>query len=142
MAGSLGVRASTRLSTDGLLIRTWAAIHLKRELDQWVWKDGQPHVTLKQVWTYLATYPYFSRLRDEEVFKEVVRNGVRTKDYFGYADGFDGDRYLGLVFGEPPRNIVMDDSSVLVQTEVAAQQIAAETGIQPEPGMEPEPARS
>ena len=35
----------------------------------------------------------------------------------------------------------MDDSSVLVQPDVAAQQIAAETGIQPEPDTGPEPAR-
>lgn len=129
--GSLGVRASTRLSTDGLLIRTWSAIHLKIELDKWIWKDGQSHVTLKQVWTYLATYPYFSRLRDEEVLKEVVRNGVRTKDYFGYADGLDGDRYLGLVFGEPPRNILLDDSRVLVRPEVAEKQIADEAIKEP-----------
>lgn len=139
--GPLGVRASTRLATDGLLIRTWAPIHLKRELDQWIWKDGQTHVTLKQVWAYLATYPYFSRLRDEEVFKEVVRNGVRTKDYFGYADGLDGSRYLGLVFGEPPRNIVIDDSSLLVRPEISDRQIAEETEIASKPGDGPVPTK-
>jgi len=58
-----------------------------------------------------------------------------------HATRLDGDRYLGLVFGEPPRNIVMDDSSVLIKPDVAVQQIAAETGIQPEPGTGPEPAR-
>lgn len=34
--GSLRVRASTRLSTDGLLIRAWNPFELKGELDRWV----------------------------------------------------------------------------------------------------------
>ena len=51
---------------------------------------------------------------------------MRTRDYFGYADGSDEKRYLGLVFGDPPRNIVIDDSSMLVRPEVAEKQIADE----------------
>ena len=49
---------------------------------------------------------------------------MRTRDYFGYADGSDEKRYLGLVFGDPPRNIAIDDSSMLVWPEVAEKQIA------------------
>ncbi len=121
--GNPARKAGTRLISDGLLITTWAPIHLKRELDAWVWKDGSPHAGLKQVWNYLATYPYFSRLRDVEVLKETVKAGVRSRDYFGYADCVgDNGRYLGLVFAEPPRVVVVDDSSVLVRPEVAAAQ--------------------
>ena len=137
--GSIGVKVSSRLATDGLLIGTWNPYELKEELNKWMWKDDQSHITLKQAWTYLSTYPYFSRLRDEDVFKEVVRTGVRTKDYFGYADGIDGDRYLGLIFGEPPRNIVIDDSSVLIRPEVAAKQIAEETEAITDPGVKSDP---
>ena len=49
-------------------------------------------------------------------------------------------RYLGLVFGEPPRNVLMDDSSVLVRPEVAAKQLAQETGPQAEPDKNGGPA--
>ena len=42
----------------------------------------------------------------------------------GYADGLDGDRYFGLVLGEPPRNVIIDNSSVLVRPEAAEKQIA------------------
>jgi hypothetical protein len=138
--GSLGVKVSSRLATDGLLIGTWNPYELKEELNKWMWKDDQSHITLKQAWTYLSTYPYFSRLRDEDVFKEVVRTGVRAKDYFGYADGMDGERYLGLVFGESPGNIVIDDSSVLVKPEVAAKQIADEAEVKPAPGGPSKPS--
>ena len=111
--GSLADRASHKLIADGLLIKNWSPLLLKKELDEWIWKDGRPHVGLRQVRDYLATYPYFSRLRDESVLIEVVRNGVRTTEYFGYADGFEDDRYVGLVFGEQPRGITIDEVSVL-----------------------------
>ena len=51
-----------------------------------------------------------------------MKAGVRSRDYFGYADGVNGDRYPGLVFGESPSVVVVDDSSVLVRAEVAAAQ--------------------
>jgi hypothetical protein len=134
--GSLAQRASNKVVTDGLLITTWSPLLLKRELDEWIWKDGKPHIGLKQVWSYLTTYMYFSRLRDVNVLIDTVKNGVRTRDYFGYADGIEGERYLGLVFGEPARSVAVDDISVLVQPEIAAKQIAAET---PEPPTPPDP---
>lgn len=136
--GSLAQRASNKVVTDGLLITTWSPLLLKRELDEWMWKDGKPHIGLKQVWSYLTTYMYFSRLRDVNVLIEAVKNGVRTRDYFGYADGMEGERYLGLVFGEPARFVVVDDISVLVRPETAAKQVAAETPA-PLPPAEPGP---
>jgi hypothetical protein len=116
-----------RLESDGELIRQWAPIHLKAELDKWIWKDEQPHVSLKAVWGYMATYLYFPRLTESKVLLEAVKAGLRTKDYFGYADGVEGERYLGLVFGEAPQMVVMDDTSVLVHREVAAKQKEQET---------------
>lgn len=144
--GSLAQRASQKLVADGLLIPQWSPLLLKRELDEWIWKDGKPHVGLKQVWSYLATYLYFSRLRDVDVLRDAVKNGVRTRDYFGYADGVEGERYLGLVFGEPGRSIDVNDVSVLVRPEVAGAQVPerepeAPPTPEPEgPGPEPEPA--
>ena len=125
--GSLPQRVVNRLESDGELIRQWAPIHLKAELDKWIWKDGQPHVSLKQVWAYMAIYLYFPRLTESKVLVEAVKAGLRTKDYFGYADGVEGERYLGLVFGEAPQMVVMDDTSVLVRREVAAKQKEQET---------------
>ena len=134
--GSLPERVVNRLESDGELIRQWAPIHLKAELDKWIWKDGQPHASLKQVWTYMATYLYFPRLTESKVLVDAVKAGLRTKDYFGYADGVEGERYLGLVFGEAPQMVVMDETSVLVSREVAAKQKEQEA---PEPPKPPGP---
>ena len=150
--GSLVQRASYRMVTDGLLIKAWSPIHLKRELDRWVWQDGRDHVSLKQVWGYLTTYLYFSRLRSVDVLIDAVKTGVRSRDYFGYADGLEGDRYLGLVFGEPARLVVVDEASVLVRPAVAAQQVETKAPrataggtaavVSPAPGgEEPEPPK-
>ena len=132
--GSLPQRVVNRLESDGELIRQWAPIHLKAELDKWIWKDGQPHVSLKQVWTYMATYLYFPRLTESKVLVDAVKAGLRTKDYFGYADGVEGERYLGLVFGEGSQMVVTDDTSVLVRREVAAKQKEQETPEVPTEG--------
>jgi hypothetical protein len=120
--GALVPRASQKLVAEGLLVTEWSPLLLKRELDEWVWKDGQPHVTLKQVWNYLTTYLYFTRLKDVEVFKDAVRKGVRTREYFGYADGVEGDRYAGLVFGDLPPAVHVNEVSVLVRPEIAEAQ--------------------
>ena len=50
----------------------------------------------------------------------LVRNGVRTKDYFGYADGIDGDRYLGLVFGERARHLFGNTSALDIPHRLAS----------------------
>jgi hypothetical protein len=125
--GSVAVRASTKLATDGLLItKTWSPLLLRRELDQWIWVDGSPHVSLKRVWEYLATYPYFTRLRDTNVLVAAVESGVQSREYFGYADGVEGNKYHGLVFGARAPIIAIDEASVLVRPDVAEQAVPPE----------------
>lgn len=142
--GSVAKRAGHKLVMDGLLVHeTWSPLLLTRELDQWIWKDGEPHVSLKRVWDYLATYPYFTRLRDVSVLKKAVEAGVRSGEYFAYADGVDGTQYRGLVFGEHP-TVLFDDASVLVRAEVAAPLVAKPDEVAPTSTGTPvlDPARS
>lgn len=47
-------KAGIFTSSQELLITTWSPIHLRRELDQYLWKDGQPHISVKQLWEYLG----------------------------------------------------------------------------------------
>jgi len=127
--GGLVQRASYRLQSQELLITSWSPIHLRRELDQYLWKDGQPHIRVKQLWEYLATYPYLPRLRDKEVLLATIKAGVATRDFFGYAtgvkevEGSEVPEYLGLTFGSIPPGVYYDESSVLVRPEIAAKSI-------------------
>jgi len=127
--GGLVQRASYRLQSQELLITSWSPIHLRRELDQYLWKDGQPHIGVKQLWEYLATYPYLPRLRDKEVLLATIKAGVATRDFFGYATGVKHSvgakllEYIGLTFGGIPPGVYYDESSVVVRPEVAEKSI-------------------
>jgi predicted AAA+ superfamily ATPase len=121
-------RASRRLVRDEELITHWSPATLRIELDRWLWKD-QPHLSVKQLWEYLASYLYLPRLRNEQVLVEAIRNGVGSltwNDYFAYASDLREDGYyVGLTAGSLPA-ITMDSSSLLVKPEVAYQQREAE----------------
>lgn len=127
--GGLVQRASYRLQSQELLITNWSPIHLRRELDHYLWKDGQPHITVKQLWEYLATYLYLPRLRDKDVLLATIRAGVYTRDFFGYAtgvkvaEGAEVAEYMGLTFGSPPPGVYYDESSVVVRPEIASRQL-------------------
>lgn len=121
---SLVERASRRLVRDEELITQWSPATLRIELDRWLWKD-QPHISIKQLWEYLASYLYLPRLRNEQVLIDAIRNGVGSltwEDYFAYSSAVHEDgHYVGLVVGSLP-NITLDSSSVIVKPEVAKNQ--------------------
>jgi len=127
--GGLVQRVSYRLQSQELLITSWSPIHLRRELDKYLWKEGQPHIGVKQLWEYLATYPYLPRLRDNEVLLATIKAGVATRDFFGYATGVRESKdaevpeYAGLTFGGIPPGVYYDETSVLIRPEIAAKSI-------------------
>lgn len=139
-------KASKKVLADGIVLERWSPLLLKKELDDWLWKD-QPHLGLKKLWEYYTQYCYLSRLVDADVLLDVIRDGLRSKDFFGYAAGVDeSGRYLGLVFGQAGARITLDGSSVLVKPEVAQRQLdedakreaeKAGAGDEPKGGTEP-----
>ena len=132
-------RAAKQMEGDGALITQWAPLHLKKLLDDLLWQEND-HVSLRKVWEDLAKYLYMHRLRDEQVLLETVRQGARSRDFFGYAQGVEDDgKYLGLVFGDLPPSVVADGSSVLVRPEVAARQLPTAEPEKPEVVEPPDP---
>lgn len=117
-------RASRRMVRDEELIVQWSPATLRIELDRWLWKDQQ-HLSVKQLWEYLASYLYLPRLRNEQVLIDAIRNGAGSLtwgDYFAYASAVREDGYyVGLVAGSLP-SITLDSSSVLVKPEAALKQ--------------------
>ena len=123
-------KAVKQVQNDEQLITKWSPALLRMQLDRWFYK-AEPHVSFKQVWESLATYLYLPRLRNSEVLLETIREGVRTQEWFGYANSVDEDgRYVGLQFGPKSGyasgSIYLDDQSVLVKPDVAAEQLEAD----------------
>lgn len=112
------------------LVAKWSPALLKMEvLDKWLWKD-EPHVSVKRVWECLTTYLYMPRLRDEDVLLAAIRDGLQSRDYFGYATSVSADgRYQGLRFGDVSGSVYLDDQSVLVKPEVAAKQLEEDAAV-------------
>jgi len=115
-------KCAERLTSDDNLIRAWGPVLLKMELDKWLWKEREA-IEIKQLWEYLASYCYLSRLRDVQVLLDTIRKGVMAEDGFALAEMFDGSRYTNLklrqeIEGEVPMY------GLVVKKEVAEKQIA------------------
>ncbi len=136
---SLVMRASKKLKNEQQLITEWSPALLRMELDRWLWKEAD-HISVRQLWEYLAQYLYLSRLRNEEVLTAAVRSGAGSLtwgDYFAYASGVKSDgSYMGLVAGSIP-SVSLDGASVLVKPEAAKKQREEEAKKQEIPPVYP-----
>ncbi len=120
--GSFISKASKKVINEELLIIRWSPALLINELNKNIWK-GKNHVDMKELWQYFSSYPYLPRLRDSSVLINCIREGLRSKDFFGYASSIDkSGKYLGLEFGNPGALVAIDSLSVLVKKEVAEKQ--------------------
>ena len=135
-------KAVQKVQSDEQLIPQWSPALLRMELDRWLWKE-ESHISLKRVWECFATYLYLPRLCNSDVLLDTVREGLRTQEYFGYADSVDADgRYTGLQFGSASRSIFLDDQSVLVKPDVAKKQLEADAPPKPRTEIEDPPGPS
>jgi len=122
-------RASKKLVSDEQLIIGWSPARLKMELDRFLWRDA-PHLSVRRLWEYICTYLYLPRLANEDVLLNAISDGLRSQDYFGYADRVEEDgKYLGLIFGKGRSTINNDGQSVLVRPEAAKKQMEVEKPI-------------
>jgi predicted AAA+ superfamily ATPase len=111
-------RASRKLVSEGKLIIKWAPALLKRELDQYMWKE-QLHLPTKQIWNYLTQYLYLPRIRDEQVLRKTIEDGVVAR-FFGYAQSVDvKGKYEGFDFGALGVPIHLNSSSLLIKPDIA-----------------------
>ena len=94
------------------------------------------HVRVAQLWVDFAQYLYLPRLRDVEVLRGAIADGVSLitweQDGFGYAQGSDeaARRYRGLVAGGHA-SVLVDAESVLVRPEVAREHVGEEEKPKP-----------
>ena len=92
-------RAANKMRQNEQIITRWAPALLKMELDGVLW-SASDHIAIKTLWDYLCTYCYLPRLADMNVLIDAIRNGLTSTEYFAYAAGYDGTRYLDLRVGQ------------------------------------------
>lgn len=107
------------LKDNELLITEWAPIHLNRLLQQWFWKDDAKETGALDVWQKTCQYLYLPRLKDDTVYRSTLAAGVASKDFFGVAQGKEGEKYIGFVY-DRATTPMLDDSLLLIEPAVAA----------------------
>ncbi len=106
------------LKDNELLITRWAPIHLTKMLRDWFWDDGKPSVSAVNAWQQCCQQLYLPRLLDDHVFQETLTAGADSRDFFGFAQGKEGDRYLGFTFDRMTTPF-LDDSLLLIEPSEA-----------------------
>jgi len=117
------------LRENELLISEWAPIHLAKVLRDWFWKDDVKDVPALTVWQQTCQQLYLPRLKDDGVFQRTLAAGAQSQDFFGFAQGKDGDRYLGFSYGKGTSPI-LDASLLLIEPDTAAAYLQALHGAE------------
>ena len=109
-----------RLREEEWITSEWSPIHLKNLLAQWYFKEGVPDVNSLKVYQDTCHYLYLPRLINDQVYRNAIGQGLDSEDFFGFASGKDGDRYLGFCFGSGGIP-TLDDACVLIDKDTAAE---------------------
>ena len=107
------------LKENELLITEWAPIHLATVLKNWFWKDNTKDTNALNVWQQSCQQLYLPRLKDDTVFQRTMAAGAASRDFFGFAQGKENDRYVGFTFAQP-MSPIMDASLLLIESSAAA----------------------
>ena len=107
-----------KLREEEWLIYEWSPIHLRKVLSDWYLKEGIEDVGASKVWQDSCHYLYLPRLVNDSVFRNAINRGLESEDFFAFASGKEGDRYLGFNFGRGSV-INLDESSLLIDREAA-----------------------
>lgn len=125
-----------KLREEEWLIYEWSPIHLRNVLNQWYLKDGAKDIGALKVWQDTCHYLYLPRLVNDTVFRNAISQGIESEDYFAFASGKEGDRYLGFTFGRSSLTN-LDESSLLIDREAA---VAYRDSTQQSHQTRPEPS--
>ena len=107
-----------RLREEEWIISEWSPIHLKSLLAQWYFKEDVKDVNGLKVYQDTCHYLYLPRLINDQVYRNAIGRGLESEDFFGFASGKDGDRYLGFCFGKGGIP-TLDGACVLIDKDTA-----------------------
>ena len=90
-----------KVSTDGTVFGEIGPANLMQSLEP-IWPEDRPHLDIKEVRDWFASYVYLPRLRDKATLDVALQRLVENlADPFAYAAGFDDETgaYEGVMDG-------------------------------------------
>ncbi len=118
-----------------LVIITWSPIHLRTRLQELYWKPERPAIEAMVFWEDTMQYLYLPRLKNRDVFAQVIATGADSRDFFGTAYGQHDGKFDGFKLGDA--NVQLDDTLLLIEPEAAKQYEAENQTL--DPVIDPDP---
>jgi uncharacterized protein len=115
----LGKEIDRVLAENELVISAWAPTHLHNLLKAWFWKDSAVEVLALEVWQKSCCYLYMPRLAKASVMHSTIAAGAPSREFFAIAQGKQGDRYVGFVYGQSTTP-VLDGNLLVIEPAHAA----------------------
>jgi uncharacterized protein len=120
-------RAIQKMKQDELLIDTLSPKILSMEMskkEHELWQ-GKNHMTIRDLWANYTQYVYLHRLKDRSVLEKALEAGIRSGEYFYYAEDIDeSGRYRSLVGSTGFLHLTLD--GLIVKPEAARLQLSLE----------------
>ncbi len=100
--GEIFKSAFDKFVQDEALVNLISTTSLTSMLQQYIWnrEDSSDHLSVDALWDLMTSNVYMHRLKDRTVLESCIEDGVEG-GAFGYAAGYDGERYEGLRYSEP-----------------------------------------
>lgn len=120
------LKVAQKLRADDFLTDAFSPKILSQEMTRNnLWKDAES-LSIRELWDDYTRYLYLYRLTGYSVLTRALEVGIKSGEYFAYADGQDETgRYQGLCFGDYGYLHVTHDGC-LVKPEAAKRQIDKE----------------
>ncbi|MCL2138304.1 MAG: hypothetical protein FWH41_02105, partial [Treponema sp.] len=122
------IKAIQKMKNDELLIEALSPKILSMEMSkkgQELWQ-GKNHISLRELWAHYTQYIYLHRLKDRSVLEKALEAGIRSGEYFYYAeDADDAGKYRGLTGSAGFHHFSLD--FLIVKPEIAELQISKKT---------------
>ena len=126
-AGSLAERVARKLASEERLITAYGGTRVRMDLDRIPLWTQQRDVTVNALWKAYCQFPYLPRLANFDVLVRAISEGVSKftwdTETFAYADGHDGNRWVGLTVAQ---QVTARPGGYLVHPDPAQSQIDAE----------------
>jgi len=120
-------KAIQKMKQDEFLIDALSPKILSMEMskkEQELWQ-GKNHITVRELWANYTQYVYLHRLKDRSVLEKALEAGIRSGEYFYYADDYDElGRYKGLVGSTGHLHLTLD--GLIIKPEAAKLQSSLE----------------
>jgi hypothetical protein len=137
-----------RLKQDECLVDAFSPKILSMEMKQFnLWK-GKDALSIRELWENYTRYVYLHRIKNQSVLFKTLESGIKSGEYFGYADGQNSEgKYEALIFG-PSSNLLITLNGFIVKPEAAKMQIeisvkpSADTPLSPHGGSGDTPPAS